>query len=247
MRVASLPEQSSVLLTRRALRTDSLRIRPRSAHHLATAGTVHCIHPSRSNGQLRYQYHKATLSAHRVHPDQPNLGRFPRSRSAVSQGQVSSRGTGETASQDIGHDANSSGRRRSRGGKGVLAPDPPGAAPSDVRLFFLPLRRVKSAERRLHARRNEIFNEYAEMATQFGYLTLFGVVWPISPLWSLINNVVRVFCRFPGADCSTATADAGATARNRSKSVPTRSSWRRKPADRSRPELLRSALGSTSL
>ncbi|GAA5985026.1 hypothetical protein JCM10908_002492 [Rhodotorula pacifica] len=39
---------------------------------------------------------------------------------------------------------------------------------------------------------NEIFGEYAEMATQLGYLTLFAVVWPISPLWSLINNVIEI-------------------------------------------------------
>lgn len=34
------------------------------------------------------------------------------------------------------------------------------------------------------------------MATQFGYITLFGVVWPISPLWSLVNNVVSSLSSF---------------------------------------------------
>jgi len=29
------------------------------------------------------------------------------------------------------------------------------------------------------------------MAQQFGYLVLFGVVWPVAPIWSLINNFVR--------------------------------------------------------
>ncbi|BGP56210.1 hypothetical protein JCM8202v2_003823 [Rhodotorula sphaerocarpa] len=38
----------------------------------------------------------------------------------------------------------------------------------------------------------DIFGEYAEMVTQFGYLTMFAVVWPISPLWSLINNIFEI-------------------------------------------------------
>lgn len=38
---------------------------------------------------------------------------------------------------------------------------------------------------------NEIFGEYQEMAQQFGYIVLFAVIWPISPIWSLINNFVR--------------------------------------------------------
>lgn len=32
------------------------------------------------------------------------------------------------------------------------------------------------------------------MATQFGYLVLFGVIWPLSPIWSLVNNFVRLVC-----------------------------------------------------
>ncbi|GAA5975577.1 hypothetical protein JCM11641_003539 [Rhodosporidiobolus odoratus] len=39
---------------------------------------------------------------------------------------------------------------------------------------------------------NEIFGEYAEMATQFGYIVLFAVIWPVSPLWSLINNFFEI-------------------------------------------------------
>ncbi|GAA6022675.1 hypothetical protein JCM10207_008577 [Rhodosporidiobolus poonsookiae] len=35
---------------------------------------------------------------------------------------------------------------------------------------------------------NNIFDEYAEMVVQFGYIVLFAVIWPISPLWSLVNN-----------------------------------------------------------
>ncbi|KAM0790940.1 hypothetical protein ACM66B_004245 [Microbotryomycetes sp. NB124-2] len=32
------------------------------------------------------------------------------------------------------------------------------------------------------------FADYAEMTTQFGYLVLFSLIWPIAPLWSFINN-----------------------------------------------------------
>ncbi|GJN93434.1 hypothetical protein Rhopal_006490-T1 [Rhodotorula paludigena] len=39
---------------------------------------------------------------------------------------------------------------------------------------------------------NYIFSEYAEMATQFGYLVLFGVIWPLSPIWSLVNNFFEI-------------------------------------------------------
>lgn len=35
------------------------------------------------------------------------------------------------------------------------------------------------------------FADYAEMATQFGYLTLWTTIWPIAPLWSFVNNFVR--------------------------------------------------------
>ncbi|BGP13520.1 hypothetical protein JCM10213_005366 [Rhodosporidiobolus nylandii] len=39
---------------------------------------------------------------------------------------------------------------------------------------------------------SDIFGEYAEMATQFGYIVLFAVIWPISPVWSLINNFFEI-------------------------------------------------------
>ncbi|GAA5907782.1 hypothetical protein JCM6882_004555 [Rhodosporidiobolus microsporus] len=35
---------------------------------------------------------------------------------------------------------------------------------------------------------NDIGGEYLEMGVQFGYIVLFGIVWPVSPIWSLINN-----------------------------------------------------------
>ncbi|GAA6058250.1 hypothetical protein JCM3770_006077 [Rhodotorula araucariae] len=37
-----------------------------------------------------------------------------------------------------------------------------------------------------------ISGDYAEMAQQFGYLVLFGVVWPVAPICSLINNFFEV-------------------------------------------------------
>ncbi|BGP42532.1 hypothetical protein JCM10450v2_006630 [Rhodotorula kratochvilovae] len=37
-----------------------------------------------------------------------------------------------------------------------------------------------------------IFGEYAEMAQQFGFFVLFGVVWPVAPIWSLINNFFEI-------------------------------------------------------
>lgn len=37
-----------------------------------------------------------------------------------------------------------------------------------------------------------VFHDYAEMALQFGYATLFSLVWPVAPLWSFINNFVEL-------------------------------------------------------
>jgi len=33
-----------------------------------------------------------------------------------------------------------------------------------------------------------IFTDYAEMVTQFGYVVIWGLVWPLAPLFALINN-----------------------------------------------------------
>ncbi|KAI5477477.1 Calcium-activated chloride channel family protein [Pseudohyphozyma bogoriensis] len=33
-----------------------------------------------------------------------------------------------------------------------------------------------------------VFADYAEMTLQFGYLTLFSLIWPIAPVWSFVNN-----------------------------------------------------------
>ncbi|KAK4695877.1 anoctamin-10, partial [Phenoliferia sp. Uapishka_3] len=36
--------------------------------------------------------------------------------------------------------------------------------------------------------RYAVFADYSEMAMQFGYLTLFSVIWPVAPVWSFVNN-----------------------------------------------------------
>ena len=37
----------------------------------------------------------------------------------------------------------------------------------------------------------EVFDEYNEMAIQFGYIVLFGFCFPLAPLFSLLNNVIE--------------------------------------------------------
>ncbi|KAJ3051634.1 hypothetical protein HK102_012028, partial [Quaeritorhiza haematococci] len=34
----------------------------------------------------------------------------------------------------------------------------------------------------------DVFDDYSEMVTQFGYIVLFSVAWPLSPLACLLNN-----------------------------------------------------------
>ncbi|OMJ23833.1 hypothetical protein AYI70_g1991 [Smittium culicis] len=34
----------------------------------------------------------------------------------------------------------------------------------------------------------DVYNDYAEMVTQFGYVSFYSVIWPVAPLISLINN-----------------------------------------------------------
>ncbi|GAA5898715.1 Ist2p [Sporobolomyces salmoneus] len=38
----------------------------------------------------------------------------------------------------------------------------------------------------------DLGGEYAEMCTQLGFIALFGVCWPLTPLWSLINNFFEI-------------------------------------------------------
>jgi len=36
------------------------------------------------------------------------------------------------------------------------------------------------------------FSDFAEMATQFGYLSLFSIIWPVAPLAGFINNMIEI-------------------------------------------------------
>jgi len=38
----------------------------------------------------------------------------------------------------------------------------------------------------------DIYEDYAEMTTQFGYVSLFSVIWPLAPIAALINNWVEL-------------------------------------------------------
>ncbi|KZT55849.1 DUF590-domain-containing protein [Calocera cornea HHB12733] len=38
----------------------------------------------------------------------------------------------------------------------------------------------------------ELFGDYAEMVTQFGYVVLWSVAWPLAPLCALVNNWVEI-------------------------------------------------------
>ncbi|RHZ67771.1 hypothetical protein Glove_299g21 [Diversispora epigaea] len=38
----------------------------------------------------------------------------------------------------------------------------------------------------------DIYEDYVEMITQFGYVSLFSVIWPLTPIFALINNWVEL-------------------------------------------------------
>ena len=58
----------------------------------------------------------------------------------------------------------------------------PSPAEADEARF---LRRVR---KELELPPYDLFGDYAEMATQFGYITLWSVIWPLSPVMGFINN-----------------------------------------------------------
>jgi anoctamin-10 len=41
----------------------------------------------------------------------------------------------------------------------------------------------------------DLFVDYAEMAVQFGYVTLWSCIWPLAPLMAFLNNFVRFLPR----------------------------------------------------
>ncbi|TIA88588.1 hypothetical protein E3P99_02520 [Wallemia hederae] len=38
----------------------------------------------------------------------------------------------------------------------------------------------------------DLFEDYAEMTTQFGYIALWGIVWPLAPVMGLVNNFFEI-------------------------------------------------------
>ncbi|KAK8844765.1 hypothetical protein IAR55_006615 [Kwoniella newhampshirensis] len=51
---------------------------------------------------------------------------------------------------------------------------------------------LNKVERELALPDYSLFTDYAEMVTQFGYVTIWSIVWPIAPVFALINNYVEM-------------------------------------------------------
>lgn len=49
----------------------------------------------------------------------------------------------------------------------------------------------------------KVFTDYAEMAVQFGYVTLWSVIWPLAPLMAFLNNFVSSWA----SDCKLCCPD----------------------------------------
>ncbi|KAJ1921299.1 hypothetical protein IWQ60_006795 [Tieghemiomyces parasiticus] len=80
-----------------------------------------------------------------------------------------------------------------------LPPLPPvgrvlGRSPSAIARAPVGLRRrlIRRALREYELPEYDIYDDYAEMVTQFGFVALFSVVWPLAPLVSFINNWVEL-------------------------------------------------------
>ncbi|KAI8810560.1 calcium-activated chloride channel-domain-containing protein [Cladochytrium replicatum] len=51
---------------------------------------------------------------------------------------------------------------------------------------------LKQAKKELQLPQYDVYDDYAEMVTQFGFITLFSVCWPLAPLTCLLNNLVEI-------------------------------------------------------
>ncbi|KAK4684084.1 anoctamin-10, partial [Tremellales sp. Uapishka_1] len=51
---------------------------------------------------------------------------------------------------------------------------------------------MDKVERELALPEYSLFTDYAEMATQFGYVTIWSIVWPLAPVFALLNNYVEL-------------------------------------------------------
>nr|XP_019014019.1 uncharacterized protein I206_00096 [Kwoniella pini CBS 10737]OCF52800.1 hypothetical protein I206_00096 [Kwoniella pini CBS 10737] len=66
-------------------------------------------------------------------------------------------------------------------------PEKPPQTDDEVEKRFL-----DKVERELALPDYTLFTDYAEMVTQFGYVTIWSIVWPLAPLFALINNYVEL-------------------------------------------------------
>ncbi|EIW72964.1 hypothetical protein TREMEDRAFT_26589 [Tremella mesenterica DSM 1558] len=51
---------------------------------------------------------------------------------------------------------------------------------------------LKKVERELALPDYSLFTDYAEMVTQFGYVTIWSIVWPLAPVFALLNNYIEL-------------------------------------------------------
>ncbi|WVN88537.1 uncharacterized protein L203_103748 [Cryptococcus depauperatus CBS 7841] len=51
---------------------------------------------------------------------------------------------------------------------------------------------LNKVERELALPEYSTFDDYAEMVTQFGYVVIWSIVWPLAPIFALINNYVEL-------------------------------------------------------
>ncbi|WVR03117.1 hypothetical protein IAU60_000107 [Kwoniella sp. DSM 27419] len=67
------------------------------------------------------------------------------------------------------------------------SPEKPPQNEEEVEKRFL-----DKVERELGLPDYTLFTDYAEMVTQFGYVTIWSIVWPLAPVFALINNYVEL-------------------------------------------------------
>ncbi|KAL7420471.1 hypothetical protein Q5752_004421 [Cryptotrichosporon argae] len=63
----------------------------------------------------------------------------------------------------------------------------PASTPEEVEKRFL-----YKVERELALPDYRTFTDYAEMVTQFGYVTVWSIVWPLAPVFALVNNYFEI-------------------------------------------------------
>ncbi|EPQ26758.1 uncharacterized protein PFL1_05737 [Pseudozyma flocculosa PF-1] len=67
------------------------------------------------------------------------------------------------------------------GEKSASSSSSPGASDPEAKF-------VRRVQKELELPPYDLFGDYAEMATQFGYITLWSVIWPLSPVMGFVNN-----------------------------------------------------------